>query len=56
MRENRIQTGAPGRIGIHNPVLRGFHPDPCICRAGGRFYLITSTFEWLPGVSQTKRY
>lgn len=51
MRENRIQTGAPGRIGIHNPVLRGFHPDPCICRAGGRFYLITSTFEWLPGVS-----
>ena len=22
MRENRIQTGAPGRIGIHNPVLR----------------------------------
>lgn len=36
---------------IVNPVLRGFHPDPCICRAEGKYYLITSTFEWLPGVS-----
>lgn len=36
---------------IKNPVLPGFHPDPCICRAKGSYYLITSTFEWLPGVS-----
>lgn len=36
---------------IVNPVLRGFHPDPCLCRARGKYYLITSTFEWLPGVS-----
>lgn len=40
-----------GRITIQNPVLRGFHPDPCICKAKGRYYLITSTFEWLPGVA-----
>lgn len=36
---------------IRNPILRGFHPDPCICKANGMYYLITSTFEWLPGVS-----
>lgn len=36
---------------IINPVLRGFHPDPCICRARGTYYMITSTFEWLPGIS-----
>ncbi len=34
-----------------NPILTGFHPDPCICRAKGRYYLITSTFEWYPGIA-----
>lgn len=36
---------------IINPVLKGFHPDPCICRARGKYYIITSTFEWSPGIS-----
>lgn len=35
---------------IQNPVLPGFHPDPCIIRARGYYYLATSTFEWWPGV------
>ncbi|QUL53153.1 glycoside hydrolase family 43 protein [Paenibacillus tritici] len=35
---------------IHNPILRGFHPDPSICRAGEDYYIATSTFEWYPGV------
>ncbi len=35
---------------IHNPILPGFHPDPCICRKGDDYYLIVSTFEWLPGL------
>ena len=35
---------------IHNPVLRGFHPDPSFVRVGDDFYLASSTFEWLPGV------
>ena len=39
------------QIKITNPILRGFHPDPCICKAKDTYYLITSTFEWLPGVS-----
>ncbi|SNS56243.1 glycoside hydrolase family 43 protein [Actinomadura mexicana] len=33
-----------------NPVLPGCHPDPSVCRAGGDFYLVTSTFEWFPGL------
>ncbi len=35
---------------IHNPILRGFHPDPSIIRVGGDYYIATSTFEWWPGV------
>lgn len=34
----------------HNPILRGMHPDPSICRVGGTYYLATSTFEYLPGI------
>ena len=35
---------------IQNPILRGFNPDPSICRVGVDYYLATSTFEWFPGV------
>lgn len=35
---------------LTNPALPGFHPDPCLCRAGNDLYLATSTFEWFPGV------
>ena len=34
----------------HNPVIPGFHPDPSICRFGQDFYLVTSSFEYFPGV------
>jgi len=34
----------------HNPILPGFYPDPSICRAGDDYYLVTSTFEYFPGV------
>ncbi|MEE1800688.1 family 43 glycosylhydrolase [Streptomyces sp. JV176] len=34
----------------HTPILSGFHPDPSICRVGEDFYLVTSSFEYLPGV------
>ena len=33
---------------IHNPVLPGFNPDPCICRRGDDYYLMVSSFEWMP--------
>lgn len=35
---------------ITNPILPGFNPDPCICRAGDDYYIAVSTFEYFPGV------
>ncbi|MBU3185316.1 glycoside hydrolase family 43 protein [Clostridium estertheticum] len=35
---------------IHNPILEGFNPDPCILKAKGIYYIVVSTFEWLPGI------
>ncbi|MBQ7378980.1 MAG: glycoside hydrolase family 43 protein [Clostridia bacterium] len=35
---------------ICNPILPGFHPDPCICRVESDYFLATSTFVWFPGV------
>jgi xylan 1,4-beta-xylosidase len=35
---------------VRNPILPGFHPDPCAVRVGGDYYVATSTFEWFPGV------
>ncbi|MDD7984649.1 glycoside hydrolase family 43 protein [Lentisphaera marina] len=33
-----------------NPILPGFYPDPSVCRVGDTFYMVTSTFEYFPGV------
>jgi alpha-N-arabinofuranosidase len=33
-----------------NPILPGFYPDPSICRVGNDYYLVTSSFEYFPGV------
>ena len=33
-----------------NPVIPGFYPDPSVCRVNGDFYLVTSSFEYFPGV------
>ncbi|AZP03539.1 glycoside hydrolase family 43 protein [Jeotgalibaca ciconiae] len=35
---------------IMNPILKGFNPDPSMCRVGEDYYIATSTFEWFPGV------
>ena len=34
----------------HNPIIRGFNPDPSICRVGEEYYLVTSSFEYFPGI------
>ena len=33
-----------------NPILSGFYPDPSVCRVGKDFYMVNSTFEYLPGI------
>ncbi|MBF0687901.1 MAG: glycoside hydrolase family 43 protein [Cellulomonas sp.] len=35
---------------VRNPVLPGFHPDPSVCRVGDDHWLVTSTFEYFPGL------
>lgn len=33
-----------------NPVLKGFYPDPSVCFADGRYYMVCSSFQYFPGV------
>ena len=33
-----------------NPVLSGCYPDPSVTRVGGDYYLVTSSFEYFPGL------
>ncbi|WP_433832649.1 family 43 glycosylhydrolase [Actinoplanes sp. CA-015351] len=33
-----------------NPILPGFHPDPSVVLVDGVYYIVTSTFEYLPGL------
>jgi xylan 1,4-beta-xylosidase len=35
---------------LHNPVIRGFAPDPSMVRVGDRYYVATSSFEWFPTI------
>ncbi|MFL7792169.1 MAG: family 43 glycosylhydrolase, partial [Anaerolineae bacterium] len=35
---------------FHNPVIAGFYPDPSICRVDKDYYLVTSSFEYFPGL------
>lgn len=41
---------AQNKAYIQNPVLPGFHPDPCAVSVGGDYYIVNSTFEWFPGI------
>lgn len=34
----------------HNPIIPGFFPDPSICRVGDTYFLVTSSFQFFPGV------
>lgn len=33
-----------------HPIIPGFNPDPSICRVSNNYYLVTSTFQFFPGV------
>ncbi len=35
---------------FRNPILTGCYPDPSICRVDEDYYLVTSTFEYFPGL------
>ncbi|MCU6798163.1 glycoside hydrolase family 43 protein [Paenibacillus sp. WQ 127069] len=33
-----------------NPIVKGFYPDPSICRVNEDYYIVTSSFGYYPGV------
>lgn len=33
-----------------NPIVKGFYPDPSICAAEGKYYMVCSSFQYFPGV------
>mmetsp|Transcript_9156 Transcript_9156/g.18567 ORF Transcript_9156/g.18567 Transcript_9156/m.18567 type:complete len:534 (-) Transcript_9156:2453-4054(-) len=33
-----------------NPILPGFYPDPSLCRVESDYFLVTSSFEYFPGL------
>ncbi len=33
-----------------NPIIPGFYPDPSICKANGKYYMVCSSFQYYPGV------
>lgn len=35
---------------FQNPVISGFYPDPSVCRVDSNYYLVTSSFEYFPGI------
>lgn len=35
---------------VQNPILKGFYPDPSVCRVGEDYYIVTSTFAYYPGI------
>jgi alpha-N-arabinofuranosidase len=41
---------AEARQGFDNPVIPGMASDPSVTRVGDDYYLVTSTFEYFPGV------
>jgi beta-xylosidase len=45
-----VASGGGKKGSFRNPVIPGFHPDPSVVRVGDDFYLVTSSFEFFPGV------
>ena len=41
---------AQNTVVVQNPILKGFYPDPSICRVGEDYYLVNSTFSYFPGL------
>jgi xylan 1,4-beta-xylosidase len=33
-----------------NPVIKGFYPDPSVCKVGDTYYLVCSSFQYFPSV------
>ena len=47
LNQNPVETDS---VAYANPVISGFNPDPSVCSVGEDYYLVTSSFEYFPGV------
>jgi xylan 1,4-beta-xylosidase len=45
-----VKANPDDHITYENPVIPGFYSDPSVCRVGEDYYLVTSTFQFFPGV------
>ncbi|WP_017815088.1 glycoside hydrolase family 43 protein [Paenibacillus shenyangensis] len=34
----------------NNPVIKGFYPDPSVCKVDDTYYLVCSSFQYFPGI------
>lgn len=48
--ENPVSERRYQVMNYRNPIIPGFYSDPSLCRVGDDFYLVTSSFEFFPGV------
>jgi alpha-N-arabinofuranosidase len=44
------ERNQPDQFTYRNPVIPGFFSDPSVCKVKDDYYLVTSTFEYFPGV------
>lgn len=49
-RDARFERRIDPRNEYFNPVLAGFHPDPSVCRKGGDYFLVNSSFTFWPSI------
>ncbi len=45
-----MDTDTTKTVTYKNPIIPGFYSDPSVCRVGEDYYLVTSSFEYFPGV------
>ncbi len=48
--EPRAETGKPNAATYRNPVLFGDYSDPDVVRVGSDYYLVSSSFQCVPGL------
>lgn len=46
----KARSEPDAKVTYHNPVIPGFYSDPSVVRVGDDYYLVTSTFEYFPGI------
>lgn len=38
-----------------NPILKGFYPDPSVCKVENTYYMVCSSMQYFHGVPLFKR-